>query len=765
MIQSKRKMNRPSKIDPISGGSTTTSHSNCTNLSNFLNNTTSSFYDKLSTLIPILYRDYTQTDDISYNLNELYNLDNLDDTLDLYNQSNVNSSNQTISKLSTYFSTSSSSFTISPPNPKDYPIDYPTFFPQVSILTNREIKTIPKSSFVWLEKTDGIRHILLIENNNFYQIHNFTLTYLFTIPNEPNFKSRSILDTEKLNDKFYIFDISYCMGEDISTLHFIERMDFLDKLLPSTNSTNSILIPKSYKPISNWEELITFTNQYISPETNNIIDGVICQRTDLPYYSTSPACYKLKRPVMNTTDFLLKYWPEQKAYRLYLCGSLYALSHSISFITRHNNFSLDDVGYSLWEYLKNPDSAPYPINFQFHSPYTINSHVLILREKWDTTGYLKPNIDEINSIMHDMISKPMDYNNCIVELSLANDGWVPMRVRKDKIKPNGYNVGLTNCGVIFAPINLNDSYFVSKDNVNNNIKPELIDAYHNVNKLIRTHIIEHSISSHKFIKSEHNLLSCIDLAGGRGADEFNLYHSGVSNIIAVDSDKEALVQYVNRTQYMYKLKYTSPFGNPDKRKEPLYLNARHAILGKDNSSIIDEIKNIHEFNIVKDEKGGFDIVLMNFAIHYLCYDKKCLKELARLFKELCNKQAIFIFSFFDGDEIISKFKNDAVELGNDGVFRIERVNNDVGDKEYNVKSNNDAIWAKMPLPTIDKTGYRIEPLVQKKWLEEMVSESGLKVLKKFNGIDGRIIPMVNKVENKDMVVDYLNLIRVWVVGK
>ena len=60
-------------------------------------------------------------------------------------------------------------------------------------------------------------------------------------------------------------------------------------------------------------------------------------------------------------------------------------------------------------------------------------------------------------------------------------------------------------------------------------------------KKLYEYIIEHSINPLQ------RKITVLDLAGGRGADELNLYHSGAYSIFAADADKDALVQYVERT--------------------------------------------------------------------------------------------------------------------------------------------------------------------------------------------------------------------------
>jgi len=89
-------------------------------------------------------------------------------------------------------------------------------YPKVDVLTNEIIQTTPKEKFVWLEKTDGIRQILVIKNGSI-KTHDIDVS-IGTI----NMEKLTILDTELYNNKWYIFDSCCYNGEDISALEYIE---------------------------------------------------------------------------------------------------------------------------------------------------------------------------------------------------------------------------------------------------------------------------------------------------------------------------------------------------------------------------------------------------------------------------------------------------------------------------------------------------------------------------------------------------------------
>lgn len=610
----------------------------------------------------------------------------------------------------------------------DNEIVIPNNFPQVGVLTNKILQTVPLENFVWLEKTDGLHCNLIIFNNTLYVAHKSELDKVKDL----NIKStgQTVLDTELYEGKYYVFDASMIENEDISTLGFVDRMkkaeDFIGK-----HKISEMEI-KTFEPVKSIKSLIEFINQNeISPITGNNIDGVVLQRIDLPYFNKYPTCYKLKRKVMNTIDFKLFYEKSEGVFYLYLYGSYSDVIKNRKKLPRINKYSKKHTGVDL-----NSGKLPNKLYVLFCSPYQEGLHKFKPRKTWNTNGYFNSNKIEINKLMNEILENPESFNDSIIEMSLAEDGWVPMRKRNDKPFSNGYAVGLSNSSVIFNPVGESSgSYFSKKLAFGENITT----PYHDINKMIRKYIIERSINT------LNRKITVLDLAGGRGADELNLYHSGAYSIFAADADRDALVQYVERTtntvnqNHDFLLKESKIINGMPKS---ILINAIYAYLNEDNSSIIKDIKSRFEF-----PKDGFDVILMNYAIHYLCYKKQCILALKELIKSLLKPNGLFIFSCFDGDSLLDSMEGkDELKFN---TFSIKLI-------EPEMKSDEDAIWAKMPLPTIDESGYRSEPLVQSTYLDLL----DMKIIDRYYPMEEL---NVNDIENHQLVDDYLNYINVYVM--
>ena len=578
-------------------------------------------------------------------------------------------------------------------------------FNHPKVLTNYDIKINDKKDLVWLEKTDGERSIILIENNKVYTIKNNELDYKFDIKGD-NFSKRTIFDTEFYNGKYFIFDVIYYNGDDIRDLFYPERMQTAKKIIEDNNSFSI----KDYYPVKNWEELIKFTNNYISPITGNIIDGVILQRIDKSYNSKDFTTFKLKKSILNTIDFYMIFSPFENIFYLYLYGTykdyINNLKREPLKKARESSQNKELAEINVDQNKRLPDK----FYILFSSPYIENLHYFKPRMNWNKKDYFPQQIDQINSIMSDIINNPMAYDKKIVELSLSKDGWVPLRVRFDKEFSNSYKNGITNTSIIFSPVTEN-IYF--QDVSNSPFSNDIINVFHEGNKLIR-----------KLIFQNVNAKNVLDLAGGRGGD-FQFIKDNLNALFAADKDKDALVRYTEKVQH---------YMNSQSQHKRFSFNAVYMNLGKNNSKFVKEIKNRYEY-----PKNGFDLIIMNYAFHYLCYDHSVTRELNKTIKELLNKNGIFILTFYQIPKTplnLTTFKIESAEKPND------------------VKYTDNPNWAYMPLPTIDSSGYRIEPLIN----DEYIKDIDLKIIDDFHPAE-RFEKELKNIKNIELILDYLKYIR------
>ena len=88
-------------------------------------------------------------------------------------------------------------------------------------------------------------------------------------------------------------------------------------------------------------------------------------------------------------------------------------------------------------------------------------------------------------------------------------------------------------------------------------------------------------------------------------------------------------------------------------------------------------------------------------------------ELARTLRKLVQPDGAFMFTYFDGDEMLSRAVDGQIKL-----------------HSFTIRIDESKDTVVMPLPTIDRSGYREEPIVTK----EKLSHLGFKVVEEYSPV-------------------------------
>jgi len=616
-----------------------------------------------------------------------------------------------------------------------------------SVLSNSILLTFPLDKFCYTEKIDGLHTHLLIFDKKIYNVSKSPdLSLIKKVEDSEiknmNFEGDCIIEAEYYNNIYFIFDVYYLNGIDYSKKYIFERIEPIKQFINELGQNFKL---KNYYTIPDLNYLLEYIKNDKSPEGNEI-DGVILQRIDKPYFQENWNefnSYKLKPLHLNTIDFLLKYNYKYDNFSLYLKGNYYTDYYNNfkklpkdNYIYRINNIEKGIDGYKFT--LRDEEK----ILIYFDSPFYPNLGIMEINKNWNKNNYSEKSIKLIDDLIDKISKNPWDYNNKIIELSLTDDKkWVPLRIREDKILPNSYRVGLNNISIIFDPVKPLESIYFQN---NLSISPEDQNIIHKINQIFRKYIVEYHINYF----GKHS--SVIDLCGGRGADEFNLFSNGVSNFFVIDCDTTALKRYFDRTykiknkEYIpltHKFKYNLKWG-----RDFITLNFLNYKLDKDYQQIKNDLLSRYEFN------KKVDIVLMNFAIHYLCDEKEKLEKLCEFVNSIIYDHGVFIITYFDGDEILKNKKDNYSKIG---PFNIEIIREE---EEKNITI------AKMPLPTI-KSGdniYKEEPLVHKKMLK--ILENYFDLYKEYYIYD-KCKKFIDNIDNVQNFIDYYKLIKVAIYYK
>ena len=558
-----------------------------------------------------------------------------------------------------------------------------TLTPQVDIATNKLLQSISKDNFVWLDKTDGLRTLIVCFDG---VINSFVKGELHSLDivdkNAPVF----VVDTEFKDDVYYVFDV-YFYNSDVRLLTFEERLKTFD-----INKINTQLkfVIKPYHKIEDWTTLINYA-MTVHPG----IDGVILQSkagydVDLKNsfnWIKKKYQFKLKPLELTTTDFLyVAQKLNPKRYDLYLSGNYFDWKFNLSENVRKRMYIKTD--------------NPKFVYLLFDTPLFNNAY------------YSEPTEQELNDL------NVSNLDQMIIETAFINGRQIPIKIRNDKQFPNNYKVGLSNFCLLFSPpVSPDNNYFhtITPSEVEKNFDIDdgmkLINEFHVFNQNIRNY----TFSKLKTLISKN--ATAIDLCGGRGADYPRLVLLKVNNILAVDADREALATYA-----MKAVNWKSVL--PPTQTEPEYLNLNCVYGCVDIAN--DWIKELKARRNYRDA----DVIVIDYAIHYLN-----IEYVINAIKQIAKPGCVMLINFYDGDLIKAK----------QGKFKIFKIN---------LYDNN---TADMPLPTIEKKGYRNEPLVTNETVNRLKKE--FKVIKEYYPTTE--IEFLNACPEfkKSDLSDYLNCIK------
>jgi hypothetical protein len=234
----------------------------------------------------------------------------------------------------------------------------------------------------------------------------------------------SIFNCEYYKNEYYLLDV-YALKSKIIDCDYIHRLEILDKYICSEIPFRKI----SSLNFKSESEIYDYLREYNQEPK---IDGIVAYEND------KKVAYKIKLLTDITTDFYLKF--VNNYFELYLVGDVKDIIKTKSFYNRNQrNFFLAN--------LLNNDTNKFIL---FNSPYKKCAHIFYPRKVWRSENYSNEKIAKINSLMEKIMKSPEDFDDEIVEMSYAPDGWIPVSHRLDKIYPNKYITGLTNDSLIYA---------------------------------------------------------------------------------------------------------------------------------------------------------------------------------------------------------------------------------------------------------------------------------------------------------------------------
>ena len=558
-------------------------------------------------------------------------------------------------------------------------------------LIENENTNIPNisSNFCVTDKADGERHLLYIGNdNNIYLITN-KVDIIYTgikIQDEYNSLKGVLIDGEFIRrDKhnniinlYAAFDIYFITLENLSI--DIRKKEFQnnryktlkkvmnkinEKIVNPYNTNITFEVKKFYftgakntiynncKILFNYEKSsiyhtdgLIFTHQTLGVGMENDKDDIKNKKY------TWRNSFKWKPPEQNTIDFKIKIINENDIniskndkINIYKKVELYVI---------YNKTDIEPQ-YQLLNNIKIDSNQSEEDKFIPSNPYDKDAYI----------GYF---LKDVNGNLLTLENEIID-NNHIVECKyiITDDKrlrWIPLRIRFDKINPNGFNVANSNWFSIHNPVT--KKMLTNKDKIINIIDIDEDSNYYNKNNVCKS---ENMRKFHnKNIKSLlYNIVSkdndsLIDYAVGKGGDIQKYLFNKLKFVLGIDLSKDninnkkdgACARYLNiRKKLNFDTKYLFIEGNTGKTisngsfsDNEISTDIIKILLGKED---------IRKYNYLNKEYAmfnkGFDIGSIQFALHYMFKDIDTLHNFARNCCDTIKLNGYFIGTCYDGNKV------------------------------------------------------------------------------------------------------------------
>ncbi len=478
-------------------------------------------------------------------------------------------------------------------------------------ITNYYITDKIDGSRAVLYITNGICHVLTKELRSFEISSGDKSTYVLDCE-ELQLDAKADSDKKSAAKKYYIFDVMVYKDKSIVEEPFESRMELFNEVSTLDDSFNT----KPFEKLT--VDFQTQLRKFKTRKTPYETDGIILTPTDADY--TSMQVYKYKPVEKLSIDFVIKKCPDKllgiSPYVSKASKTLYLLFSGMRSDTFKNlglSFvrNYEDIFPGV-DTRRLPKYFPYqfqPSNFTFAYLF------------WDAN----PNLDgEIG----EFVCKP-----CVVkeEYKAGDDLWQLHRIRDDRkvelargnYYGNYFKVAELSWMSYKDPLVIEDldlaaqqGYFQQHDSV-------LQKASRNFHSFVKAKIFE------QFAKTEW----VMDLASGKGQDIFRYAQYGFKNAVFLEIDNTALLELTKRK---FDLRDTNTINI---QMHQLDLNADH----KSNISQLDDIA---------IPSTGVDLIICNFAFHYLIKDRKALINIAKFINYYLKPGGRFVFTTFDGKAIV-----------------------------------------------------------------------------------------------------------------
>ena len=501
------------------------------------------------------------------------------------------------------------------------------------------------NGFYITDKIDGKRSILMIkyeegnESNSNIVVLNNTITFYSKIrANKDTKLSYITLDCELLEGEgLFCFDVITYNSNKYANKSFSERyevmkeaVDVSARLLKAAGVDKLSIVSKDFilTTADSWREQIkTFYNNSLSKKYD--IDGLIFTPRDSSNYS-SMVGYKWKPSEHSTIDFFVK-----KVSTEILKTSPELFFNDVSKSKQAKELEENDV-YVLFSGISKRDMDAFNIKLMPHYDNIVG--------KINTSNLIPVQFSTSDRPYNFIFRLKKDEERAELDGKIGEFGWDSIKnkwslkkIRTDRDVElargeyfgNYYKVAESIWYAINNPLTFENLLSVSE---NMYFMADNVDIYkeqRNYNSFVKTVSLQTALDH---IAKEPIVL---DLASGKGQDLARLAKLRVKDAIFVDNDKSALQELIRRKHSM-----SSIF----KGNNSMKVTTCHADLNYEYKEIIKKVEESYGSSL----KEGVDLVVCNFAIHYIAYSPDKLKNIINLISYFIKQGGLFVFTCFDG---------------------------------------------------------------------------------------------------------------------
>lgn len=504
----------------------------------------------------------------------------------------------------------------------------------------------PQISYYYItDKIDGQRCIIIINQENeliniklvtnkLYQIteYNDSITHNnYTILDSEFIIPESLKEKDNISSKdiyLYLFDIISLNNKSTSQVPFEERLPLIEQGFDKIKHLLNVKCKEYIKLSDNYkQELINFYNKKKS-DKNYHIDGLIF--TPSSEVINSNYKYKINTNYNNMIGY--KWKPiEEVTIDFYIKKLPKNLYSNIPYNSL--NLKTNDNIYILFSGISKQDFD------KLNMTYLINYNKIIPEDFHNKSYFPIQFSTSDNPINYIFISSDSDLDNLIGEFNYIDNKWKLKKIRTDRTIElnrgeyfgNYYKISELIWNNIKNPLTFdmlledNNNYFLIDDN-------QIYKSVRGYNSYVKSYLLETIINTK--LSDRNNTEWIIDMASGKGQDLGRINNLGFKNGLFLDNDKNALLELINRK---YNLR-THQQKNMKIFTQEINLTTNYKEI----------IKNLDKFNILK---GTIDVMICNFAIHYIISNDENLNNIIKLLDYYLKPNGRFVFTCFNGKKI------------------------------------------------------------------------------------------------------------------